>query len=127
MSGTGRPVSTFQDWMRDSERRTGAQERRPAPRTAAALLGPGIAPTAVPVADWNDDVTSFNGMFYSQPGAANTPDSAHAWIGWSLADSNGSGIQRVQRYGADVGGSAMIRGFTSTYGSTRVFTAWTAE
>lgn len=124
---TGRPITDMDGWMRDKERRTTRQERRPAPRTAQELLGPGIGPSAILVADWNDDVTTFNGMFYSQVGAINTPDPTHAWIGLSLVDADGNGLQRVQRYGADVGGSVMKRGFSSPTGSTRVYTAWVAE
>lgn len=124
---TGRPITSAPDWLRGQERRMRAQERRPAPRSAQELLGPGIGPSAVLVSDWNDDLTAFNGMFYSPVGALHSPDPTHGWIGWSLIDADGSGLQRVQRYGSDVGGTAQIRGFTSPAGSTRVYTAWAAE
>lgn len=122
-----RPIVNHSDWMRSQERRTSQQERRPAPRTAQELLGPGIGPSAVLVNDWNDEITAFNGMFYSTPGAFNTPDNTHGWIGWVLVDADGTGLQRVHRYGSDIGGTAQVRGFTTPASGTRVFTAWTSE
>lgn len=122
MTSTGRPVVDFNDWMRDQERRTIGQERRPAINTASDLLGPGIAPMAVFISDWNDDVTAFNGFFASDVGAINSPNPALAWIGYSLVDANGSGYQRVFSYSMVEGSTS--RTFTSPDGTTRIYSAW---
>jgi hypothetical protein len=128
VSGTGRPVTDYASWMRSMERRLAALERRPALHTAAQLLGPGIAPVATLTADWSDEATLFNGMFYSLPGAQHSPDSDRGWIGWSLVDADGSGYQRVASYGSDPSpGEAFTRGFTSAVGASRTFSAWVAE
>lgn len=125
---TARPVTDFAAWMRGVERRLTALERRPVLQSAAQLLGPGISATATLTSDWSDEATLFNGMFYSLPGAAHSPNSSRGWIGWSLVDADGSGYQRVSSYGDDpTPGEAYTRGFTSANGASRTFSAWVAE
>lgn len=65
---------TFTDWMRDIEKRILNEERRPSIRSASDLMGPGAGPYAILTVDWNADETTFNGWFYSEPGAQNSPD-----------------------------------------------------
>ena len=60
---------TFKDWMRDIEKRILNEERRPIIRAASDLMGPGAGPYAIETLDWNADETTFNGWFYSRPGA----------------------------------------------------------
>lgn len=87
--------------MRGMEKRVLHEERRPQVRTASDILGPGIAPYCVRIEDWNTDETYFNGFFYSEPGAFNTPKSERYWMGANLATEPGFGLQRVSEYFGD--------------------------
>lgn len=84
-----------EDWVNNVEKRIMHSERRPTVRTAADLLGPGIAPFAVEISDWNDEVTAFNGFWWSQPGAINSPDPTNNkwYMGRSEATEDGFGLQ----------------------------------
>jgi hypothetical protein len=86
---------TYEDLQRNGEKRQLNQERRPQVRTAADLLGPGIAPFAVEILDWNGDETAFNGFFWSQPGAINSPDPLNSkwYMGQTEATEDGFGLQ----------------------------------
>jgi hypothetical protein len=125
-----RAIVTHQDWLNDANRRMAAQDRRRGVSTAADLLGPGIAPQATLVADWNDEVFAFNGFYYSQPGALHSPDNTKAWIGYSVTDADGSGIQQVWTYvtaATDLGSwtpAKRARAFVTPDGTTRVFSTW---
>lgn len=132
------PINGFEDWMRNIERRLLNQERRVQITTAADLLGPGVGPNATEVSDWNNDVIDFNGFFFSQPGALNSPDTDHWWMGYSLADPDGVGFQRITIYRdpASAGlanpfpawpGPTMTRSFYVTEGSTRSYSDWVGE
>lgn len=137
MSGTGRARITFGDQLREYERRHLNQERRPAPATAADLLGPGIGPQAVQLSDWNDDSIGFTGFYFSQPGSVNSPDTAKAWMGISISDPSGTGYQRVTEYDDQAYGSAGLypawpgvsytRAFNTAGGTTRLFSAWKTD
>lgn len=94
----GRQALTFNDWQHDLEKRQLSQERRPVIRSAADLMGPGLGPTAVQLVDWNDDATAFNGLYFSEPGALNGPDSTSYWMGTVEVTEDGVGFQRVRRY-----------------------------
>jgi hypothetical protein len=73
-------------------------ERRPAVTNASQLLGPGAAPYAVLLNDWNDEAATFNGIFYTEPEAANSPDDTMYWIGETFGIEDGYGFQRVTRF-----------------------------
>lgn len=133
MNENRRPIVTGSDWMRNVERRLLSQERRPVHASAAALLGPGIASQAVLISDWNNEVIGYNGFFYSQPGAINSPDSTMHWIGSSVVDADGAGIQQVVSYVTGTIGSGLTtpylgttwsRSFLSPPGQTPVFNGW---
>ena len=125
-----RAIVTHQDWMNDAQRRMAAQERRRHISTAAELLGPGVAPQAVRVTDWNDEVFAFNGFYYCETGALNSPDDTKAWIGYSLADPDGNGVQILWTYvtvATDLGTWTPVRkarAFATPDGSTRLFSTW---
>lgn len=128
-SNSWRQQQSGADWMRDMEKRLLHEERRPGVRTAADLLGPGVAPFSVLVIDWNAAETAFNGFFHSEPGAFNTPGSTRYWMGISQATQDGYGFQRVIEYRANptdaVTNQEWIRRFsTPTVGSSRSFTPW---
>lgn len=114
-------------WMRQQERRQQHMERMPTVRSAADLLGPGLAAQAVRIMDWNEDATLFNGFFYSAPGAINSPDGALWWMGESLGTPDGYGYQRVVNFRNGVSPPlALVRTFSTTTG-LRVFTDWQPE
>lgn len=119
-----RPVLTGEDWFRQQEKRTLHEQRRPQVHKAADILGPGFAPYAVELTDWNDDMTTFTGFFYSAPGATNSPDGTKWWIGQTIAMVDGFGIQTVwDMRGSSSPPTQKTRRFTSLTGE-RVFSTW---
>src|SRR5688572_21629609 len=82
-------------FLRQLDKRLVAQERRAAATSAADLVGPGIAARAIQVYDWNDETTTFNGFFYSTPGALHAPESGFEWNGSVTARADGSGTQHL--------------------------------
>jgi len=120
------PVSQdLSQYVGDNERRVAALERRTRIPKASQILGPGIAPWAVRLFDWNDDTTLYNGIFYSELGALNSPNSTKRWIGTSYATAEGSGVQEVVEFGDGVTAPEEWRRlFAASPGSTRVFGAW---
>jgi hypothetical protein len=127
----GRTLITTDDWMRDVEKRSMHEGRRPQIRTASDLMGPGLGPQAVEIRDWNDEVTTFNGFFFSTPGAQNSPDGNRYWMGYVIADESGNGIMRVYEYTPDspipsAPPLMLYRNFKTTPGSLRTFGPWYA-
>lgn len=122
---------TFADLQRNGEKRQLNQERRPQVRTASDLLGPGIAPFAVEISDWNGDETAFNGFFWSQPGAINSPDPTNSkwYMGQVEATEDGFGLQWATEF-RDIPGNAwpprsfIRRFFDPGSAGTRSFSAW---
>lgn len=90
----GQPT-TARDQLRQWEKRLTAQERRAAVTDAAGLVGPGIAARAIQLLDWNDESATFNGFFYSLPGARNAPEVGFEWNGIVTARADGSGNQSL--------------------------------
>lgn len=97
---TAQDMST---WMRHMEKRVMSQERRPVVSEAADLLGPGAGPYAVHISDWNDEATTFNGTYFSDPadGQINSPNDAWCWMGETFGTEEGFGWQRLTRYKLD--------------------------
>lgn len=114
------------DWMRRVEKRLLRQERRPVINHASDLMGPGLAPRAVMIRDWNSTETTFNGMWFSPPGSLNTPDTNQYWTGITIASDGGYGMQIVWNY-RDVAWPATqyIRKFYKQ-GTTRGYSSWAA-
>jgi hypothetical protein len=114
------------DWMRDVEKRVLHEERRPTIRTASDLMGPGLGPYAVEVMDWNGPETAFNGFYYSEPGAINSPDSTKYWMGFTEGNTSGYGLQRLYQATPDgtiaVPPASYIRSFWP--GFQRQFSNW---
>lgn len=124
----------FADLQRNSEKRQLNQERRPQVRTAADLLGPGLAPFAVEISDWNGDETAFNGFFWSQPGAINSPDVANSkwYMGQSEATEDGFGLQWATEFRNIAGNAWPPRSFIRRFfdpgsAGTRSFSAWAEQ
>lgn len=103
------------DWFRQTSKRLNRMERMSAPTSAADLLGPGMSSQAVQIIDWNDEIATFNGFFYTLAGAYNTPEievydhdpvtgmpvgeptilGPLPWTGAVIAREDGSGMQQV--------------------------------
>jgi hypothetical protein len=86
---------TMQDWMRGHEKRVMHQERRPQIKKASDLLGPGFAPTATHILDWNSEEARFNGFFWSSDEADNVPDEVGPWAWLGLTISTGHHGQQI--------------------------------
>lgn len=113
------------DWMRGQEKRVAHEERRPRIARAQDLMGPTLAPTAVEVSDWSGPETMFNGLIYSKPGALHAPDSSNWWMGTTIAQADGYGVQEAYDFrGASSPVPLYTRRF-SMVGGTRVFSPWT--
>lgn len=124
---SGRQPLTFGDWQGDIEKRALNAERRPQIRNASDLLGPGIAPNAVQLSDWDDEATAFNGLFYSEPGALHGPDNTSYWMGVVQVTEAGFGYQRVRRYFSAVGSKMLEewgRTFADPGSGARDYTGW---
>lgn len=116
---------TLDELMSQSERRLAKVERRVNIRTAADILGPGYGPYAVEVGDFNAENARFSGVFFANPGAANTPDEDKLWVMRTLSTSEGVGVQVAYTARAVDGGfSQWSRSFYRLPGSIE-YTAWT--
>lgn len=118
-------VTTAEGWFRSQEKRTLREERRPRVTHASDLLGPGIAPRAVQVQDWNSEETTFNGFFYSEPGALHSPDPAYDWIGQVIATPTGHGLQQVWQHSPTGPATQYVRTFHTHSLETPIYSAWT--
>lgn len=135
MAGTNgwRIEGTISDWMRAIEKRVLNVERRYVPNSAHDLLGPGLGPHAVPLADLNDPKAAFNGIFHVHIDVPNSPDINYGWMVLTMSSLDRYGIQIAyavhDRAGALVGAGApvnRIRRFFSPGGATpRVYGTWT--
>lgn len=115
---------TAADWMRSLEKRMLHEERRPSITSAADLMGPGLAPFAVQIQDWEQDEAAFNGMFWTDLGGLNSPDPGIQWMGETVANIDGTGYQHVvDMTTGEVPPDEYIRTFTSVNG-LRVYTDW---
>lgn len=120
------------EFFSQQNRRIGQEERRPSVRKASDLLGPGIAPYAVPLTDFNSDMAAFNGLFIAEPStpyANNGPDNTKWWVGQTVADQFNGGWQMFSTFQpADlVGGrhTIMVRSFSLAPDSNaRFYSDW---
>ena len=111
------------DWMRSLEKRVLHEERRPSIRSAQDLLGPGFAPYAVQTSDWNGDAAARQGFWWSAPGALNSPDGTKTWMGETIVNADGSGIQEIQVQSMSSPPLHKVRTF-QTVGGIRQYSAW---
>lgn len=122
MSGWS-PPATGIDLISDMSRDVDQMRRRTRPPRAGQILGPGVAPQAVRIVDWNGDETLFNGFFYSELGALNGPNPAKRWMGTSEVTTDREGVQLVHEMGA-VDGQVWRRTFTADVAGVRTFNPW---
>lgn len=120
------------EFFSQQNRRIGQEERRPSVRKASDLLGPGIAPYAVPLTDFNSDMAAFNGLFIAEPStpyANNGPDNTKWWVGQTVADQFNGGWQMFSTFqpGDLVGArhTIMVRSFSLAPDSNaRFYSDW---
>lgn len=120
------------EFFSQQDRRIGQEERRPSIRKASDLLGPGIAPYAVPLTDFNSDMAAFNGFFIAEPSTPDLnggPDNTKWWVGQTIADQFNGGWQMFSTFQAAdaVDGRHMlkVRSFALAPDSnTRFYSAW---
>lgn len=114
-------------WMRTQEKKAMHAARRGQIRTATDILGPGFGPRAVETTDWNSDECSFNGFFWSAPGAANAPATAY-WTGLTISNGDETGYQEVRHtLGAPIRPGKWVRTFSQGTGGVRAYSAWKPE
>lgn len=83
-------------YLRHQEKRIANEQRRPMVRKASDILGPGFAPFATQLIDWNADEAAFNGYFWSDTGALNTPVGVGVSVWMGITISSGTiGFQQV--------------------------------
>jgi hypothetical protein len=125
-----RSTRTMDDWMRDIEKRLMHEERRPAMRPIADVVGPGIGTYSRQVEDWDSDGPVVNGFFYSDADrVVNSPDDTKNWMGIVQANSIGEGLQRVWEYvdtadAPDPDPTLYTRAFVTNEDGSRTYTAW---
>lgn len=122
MNGWPTPA-TGVDAVADMSRQVDQLTRRARPPRASQILGPGIAPQAVRIPDWNGDETTFNGFYYSDVGALNTPDDARRWMGVSETTTALDGVQTVVELGVD-DPEEWRRTFAGDAAGVRTFGPW---
>lgn len=121
----------MEDWMRGLEKRITGLERRPVVQAASDLMGPALAAHARHVTDCNSDEATFNGFYHIHLGALNSPNSTTGWMGQTIAEATGYGIQMAHvvhdANGTLTGGASQIRRFWAPGGTTpRIYSAWVA-
>lgn len=149
MTENWRIPTDFEAWMTRTDKRLMRQERRQLVVDAQQILGPGAGPFAVLLNDWNDEGATFNGIFYSEPGALNAPDvppgdlSNQYWLGETFAvevsedddeeneeEPKRWGFQRLTRYRIEPPGTGdwdvMRRRFYPDTDGVVAYTAWEA-
>jgi hypothetical protein len=81
------------DYFLHQKKKVDFSDRRPVIRRASDLVGPGIAPNAVRITDFNDVLATFNGFFSAATGATNAPTAGQAYVGWVSSDAELGGVQ----------------------------------
>lgn len=120
------PIPTnANDVFRNNEKRLTHEERRPQITKASDLMGPGLAPYAVESFDLSDDASAFNGFFYIDVGALESPNDTKKWMGQTIAVIEGSGVQIFHTF-QNVDAPAMAKRSFETFveGGTRVYSDW---
>ena len=91
------PIPTdAEGYLRREAKRGMQQARRPSFKGIKQELGPGIAPRAVQILDWNSEECTFNGYFYSVQGVLSSPDPAVRWFGEVWAQDDFNGVQTIR-------------------------------
>lgn len=119
----------MEDWMRTTEKKIVALERRPVVQTSTDIMGPTLGPYVQSVTDCNAAVTAVNGFFYVPIGTPNSPNSTLGWMVQTIAQADGYGIQIANREHDSTGGlttgQPSTRRFWAPGASVpRIFSSW---
>lgn len=114
-------------YLRHNEKRMAKEQRRPSVRKASDILGPGFAPLAVQVTDWNADELAFNGYWWSEGGTGvlNSPWEPSDWIGYTISNGE-TGVQVVWEM-LDPAVDPLMYHYERSWrlvAGVRVYTAW---
>lgn len=104
-----RPEEDAFDYLRNQRKKSELADRRPVIRKASDLVGPGIAPAATRVSNWNDMLALYNGFYSSPVGVYNAPNTTEQFVGVVTQDG-------------EFGGTQTLTGLTSGTVFTRRFT-----
>lgn len=77
----------------DQKKQSAVESRRPVIRKASDLVGPGIGSAAVVIADFNNQLATYNGYFSAEVGALNAPNDTEQFVGFVTQDATMGGVQ----------------------------------
>lgn len=117
------PATDFPQLMHDQQRQLDQLRRRNRPPRAREIMGPGLAPRAVRLLDWNAAETTFSGIYYSRPGALNGPTTDQSWMGLVRTTPEGDGVTELTELDADHP-DRWYRSHTVDVTGARVFGPW---
>lgn len=121
--------TNVEDWMRQVEKKSAHQDRRPSVSQASTLMGPTLGPHVQSVSDVSAEEATFNGFYYVPLGTPNSPDPTFGWMGQTIAQADGYGIQILEvmhnSAGTLTGGTPQKRRFWAPGGATlRLYSTW---
>lgn len=115
MSQNWRIETDAEDYLGHQKKKLEIADRRPVPRRADELVGPGIASTAIRITDFNNLLAQFNGFFSAKGDAASRPPVDQNYVGTVISDAELGGVQEF--YGMS-NGLLYRRIFTRNPGDT---------
>lgn len=82
-----------QDYFGAQKKRLNMAERRPAPRRASDLVGPGIDAHAIRITNFNAPLATFNGYYSATSDALEAPPETSSWVVAVSSDAELGGVQ----------------------------------
>lgn len=94
MTDNWRTEIDAEDYFGHQNKKLSLADRRPVIRRASDLVGPGIAPHATPISDFNDALVTFNGYYATQDlTSTNGPPGGGRFVGYVVSDAVMGGYQ----------------------------------
>lgn len=85
-----------EDFFGNQKKQAQIEMRRPVVRKPSDLVGPGIAPTATRITDFNNILATYNGYFSALAGADNAPTATDRFLGFVVSDAELGGWQEFR-------------------------------
>lgn len=82
-----------QDFFGNERKRLQMAQRRPAQRRRSDLVGPGIGPHTVRLADFDESLATYNGYFSAVAETPNAPTTDSHYVGFVTSDAELGGVQ----------------------------------